>query len=124
MKGSASGTRLRGWGLLLLASTAALSSCRDSGLPDRNLPRAEAEQRTYGYPAYQDVGPALTEIWELDGRRWQLSAQVASIPQAQLRSVANANGTAMYALQWDQPPMDRLYTPVGENRWRVVTPID
>jgi hypothetical protein len=108
----------------LIAATAALSACRDSGLPDRNLPLAAAEQRTFGYPTYQPMGQALTEVWELDGRRWQLSGHIEAIPQGQLRSVANANGTSMYALQWDEAPVDQLYTPVGEGRWRVVLPID
>jgi hypothetical protein len=109
--------------VVLLACTG-LVACRDSGLPDRNLPRAEAEQRAYGYPVYQPLGAALTEIWELNDRRWQLSAHVETIAATALTSVANANGTAMYALNWDQPPYDRLFTPVGENRWRLVVPID
>jgi hypothetical protein len=124
MKGRVAGRRSGSWGLLAVAASMVLGGCRDSGLPDRNLPRAEAEQRTYGYPAYQPFAPALTEVWDLDGRRWQLSAHVETIDAARLRSVANANGTAMYALSWDEQPLDRLYTPVGENRWRVVTAID
>ncbi|HSJ14095.1 MAG TPA: hypothetical protein VK939_06760 [Longimicrobiales bacterium] len=124
MKRMAARRPFQAWWVVLLAGSGALAGCRDSGLPDRNLPREQAEQRTYGYPAYQAVGAALAEVWELNGRRWQLSAQVETIAQSGLRSVANANGTAMYALRWDREPFDRLYTPVGENRWRVVTPID
>lgn len=124
MKGSVAGRRFGGWGLVVVAGSLALGACRDSGLPDRNLPRAEAEHRSYGYPVYQALAPALAEVWDLDGRRWQLSAHVETIAASQLRSVANANGTAMYALRWDEQPLDRLYTPVGEDRWRVVTPID
>jgi hypothetical protein len=41
-----------------------------------------------------------------------------------LTSVGNAAGTAVYALSWDKVPYDRLYTPVGENRWRVIERVE
>ena len=120
---TAAGRRWAAMGITVILA-AGLGACVDSGLPDRNLPKAEAERRTYGYPVYQPLGAALTEVWELNGRRWQLSAAVENLAQTQLRNVANANGTAMYALAWDQEPFERLYTPVGEDRWRVVVAID
>jgi hypothetical protein len=102
---------------VLLAALPA--GCRDNGLPDRNLPLDQAERRTFNYPAYQPYGGKV-EVWELAGQRWQAGARVETIEARLLRSVANANGTAVYALEWDRPPHDRLYTPVGENRWLVI----
>jgi hypothetical protein len=110
--------RARGAGLLLVTGALSLG-CRDNGLPDRNLPLDQAQRRTFNYPAYQPYAGAV-EVWELAGHRWQASARVETIQARLLRSVANANGTAVYALSWDQPPHDRLYTPVGENRWLVI----
>lgn len=104
-------------------AAAAGTGCVDSGLPDRNLPKAQAEHRTYGYPVYQ-VAATAPEVWDIGGRRWVAGAAVETIEQTQLRAIANANGTPVYALSWDQEPFDRLYSPVGGNRWRVVEAID
>jgi len=97
--------------------------CRDNGLPDRNLPLDQAASRTYNYPAYQPYAGEV-EVWQLGGHRWQAGAHVETIEARLLQSVANANGTALYALVWDREPHDRLYSPVGENRWRVIERID
>jgi hypothetical protein len=100
-----------------------LAGCRDNGLPDRNLPLDQAASRTYNYPAYQPYAGEV-EVWELGGRRWQAGAQVETIEARLLQAVANANGTAVYALVWDREPHDRLYTPVGENRWLVIDRVE
>ena len=105
---------------LLLAGLAA--GCRDSGLPDRNLPKADAERRVYDYPAYQAA--AETPVWEVGGRRWQASGAVQSIDAGVLRPVAGAGGTTLYALQWDEEPYDRLYTPATNDLWQPVETID
>lgn len=114
--------RWHGW-VAAGALAVVLGGCKDSGLANRNLPLSQAEHRTDSYPAYQQ-SPASQEIWELAGVRWQASAQVETIDANLLGSVANANGTAMYALTSDPAPYDQLYTPIGENRWRTVVPID
>ncbi|NJD10458.1 MAG: hypothetical protein FIB01_08510 [Gemmatimonadetes bacterium] len=97
--------------------------CRDVGLPDRNLPLDQAEQRTYGYPVYQAL-PDSAPVLQVAGHRWQATAPIETIEARLLAAVGNANGTAVYALTWDKPPYDRLYALVGENRWRVIERID
>lgn len=105
--------------VLLAGATA---GCVDSGLPDRNLPRAEAVHRTYSYPAYQAA--ATSEVWDFAGRRWQALGTVETIDPALLRQVANANGTVLFALNTDQEPYTQLYTPMGANRWRPIAALD
>lgn len=105
---------------VLLAGTVA--GCVDSGLPDRNLPREEALNRTYSYPAYQ--ASPTSEVWDFGGRRWQALGTVETIAPTLLRQVANANGTVLFALNTDPEPYTQLYTPVGANRWRPIAAID
>jgi len=102
-----------------LAVAGLLAGCRDNGLPDRNLPLDEAEQRTYGYPLYQTFAQGAGE-WEFAGQRWQETAPVVTIEPRLLQPVDTAAGIPVYALAWDRPPYDRLYAPAGENHWRVI----
>jgi hypothetical protein len=97
--------------------------CRDVGLPDRNLALDQAQHRTSSYPAYQPYAGEV-EVWEVAGQRWQATAPIETNESRLLQSVANASGTPVYALAWDRAPYDRLYTPVGENRWRVIERVD
>jgi len=106
----------------LLAAALTLA-CRDVGLPDKNLPLDQAEHRTYGYPVYQAF-PDSVPVLQVAGHRWQVTAPIETIEGRLLTSVGNASGTPVYALSWDKEPYDRLYTPVGENRWRVIERID
>lgn len=105
--------------LLTLLTAGLLAGCVDSGLPDRNLPRAQAERRVFEYPAYQMAAPR-PEVLELAGRRWLPSFSIETIQPALLRPVAETAGTRLYALAWDSEPFDRLYLPVGQDRWRTV----
>jgi hypothetical protein len=119
---------MRGWtrapGLALVTLLGSVSlGCRDNGLPDRNLPLDQAQSRTYSYPAYQAYAGQV-EVWEVAGQRWQATAPIETIEPRLLQSVTNANGTPVYALAWDRAPYDRLYTPVGENRWRVIQRVE
>jgi len=104
---------------LVALSMGGLAACRDVGLPDRNLPLDQAEQRTYGYPVYQPFAGTVP-VLELANQRWQATAPIVTIQSRLLQSVATADGTPVYALAWDRQPYDQLYAPVGENRWRVI----
>lgn len=92
-----------------------LTACRDSGLPDRNLPLDQARHREYGYPAYEPA--ANTVPVAVAGRHWIRSLPVETIPARLLVSVSDADGTPVYALRGARPPYSRLYTPVGVDRW-------
>ena len=106
----------------LLAGALAFG-CRDNGLPDRNLPLDQAENRTPAYPAYQAYQGEVP-VLEVAGSRWQATAPIETIEARLLTAVGNAQGTPVYALNWDKAPYDRLFTPVGENRWRVIERVD
>ena len=116
-----SGATYLAWAALLAAGTS--PGCRDVGLPDRNLPLDQAEHRTYGYPVYQAF-PDSVPVLQVAGHRWQATSPIETIETRLMTSVGNASGTAVYVLVWDKAPYDRLYTPVGENRWRVIERID
>lgn len=100
---------------LVLAGTLALTACRDSGLPDRNLPVDQARHREFGYPGYQATAGS-TPI-AIAGRHWIRSLPVETIPARLLEPVGNADGMAVYALRGARPPYSRLYTPISDDRW-------
>lgn len=92
-----------------------LGACRDSGLPDRNLPLDEARFREFRYPAYQplaDNAPVAAA-----GRVWLGSLPVETIPQRLLTPVATTEGRTLYAAQGQSNP-GRLYAQVGPDRWQ------
>jgi hypothetical protein len=99
-----------------VACAVALTACRDSGLPDRNLPLRDAMHREHRYPAYQptaDNAPVAAA-----GRHWIGSLPVETIPQRMLVPVAGGEGAQLYALRDQQAPYSRLYRPVGPDRWQ------
>jgi hypothetical protein len=100
--------------LLALACVLGLTACRDSGLPDRNLPLPEARHRQYSFPAYEPAGHAPVA---LAGRHWIRSLPVETIPAARLVPVGSADGTQLYAVSGARPPYSRLYAPAGPDRW-------
>jgi hypothetical protein len=101
--------------LLALVCAAAMSACRDNGLPDRNLPLEEARAREFRYPAYQaseNNAPVA-----MGGRHWIRSLPVETVPARMLVQIGNAEGTPLYALRGQQAPYSRLYSPVSQDRW-------
>jgi hypothetical protein len=100
--------------ILAAACVAGLAACRDSGLPDRNLPLPEARHRQYSFVAYQPT--ANNPPIALAGRHWLRSLPVETIPAARLVPVGVAEGTQLYALRGARAPYSRLYAPVGEDR--------
>jgi hypothetical protein len=112
MKGVQGGRRLL---LLAIAAVLGLSACRDSGLPDRNIPLPEARHRQYSFVAYQPA--ANNPPVAMAGRHWIRSLPVETIPAARLVPVGSAEGTQLYALRGARAPYSRLYAPVGQDRW-------
>jgi hypothetical protein len=101
--------------VVVLAMAAGLTACRDSGLPDRNLPLQEARHRQYTYPAYQPL--ANNAPVAAAGRHWLRSSAVETIPAGVLVPVAAVDGTQLYAVRNARTPHDRLYARLGEDRW-------
>jgi hypothetical protein len=112
MRGVRGGARL---GMLALVTVIGLPACRDSGLPDRNLPLQEARHRQYSYPAYQPLANNVPVA--AAGRHWIRSAAVEQIPANKLVPVATVDGMQLYAVRGTAAPYSRLYAPVGQDRW-------
>ncbi|MGH7447964.1 MAG: hypothetical protein ACREK1_01725 [Longimicrobiales bacterium] len=101
--------------LVAIACAVTLSACRDNGLPDRNLPLAEAQQREFRYPVYQPSqnNPALA----MGGRHWIRSLPVETVPARMLVHVGTVEGTQLFARRGEEAPYTRLYSPLSRNRW-------
>jgi hypothetical protein len=101
--------------MIALAAVTGVAGCKDSGLPDRNLPVEEARQREYGYPVYQPAADAAPVA--AGGRLWIRSLPVETIPAHLLEPVADAQAVRLYALRGTGTPYSRLYAPAGDGRW-------
>jgi hypothetical protein len=108
---------------LVAAAIAVLAAagCKDSGLPDRNLPLEEARHRQWSYPLYDMVvAPGLPLLVNVDETMWALQAAPAfyslgapSVPEHMLRAATAGGPVALRALSWDDAPFDRLYAGAG-----------
>ena len=108
---------------ILGSAVALLGACRDSGLPGKNLPQAEARSREFRYAVYQPLAESEA-LYQVDGRRWQVTGAVETVPDDMLRQVGGAGGLSLQALSWDTAPYDRLYTARPDGKLAVVVPID
>lgn len=108
-----SGMASRMWLVVLCAAAGA--ACADVGLPDRNLPLEEAQQREFRYQVYQPI--ANTSVVAMGGRHWIRSAAVVDIPARLLEQVGNADGTVLYGLRGQEAPYSGLWSPVSQDRW-------
>jgi len=90
----------------------ALTACRDSGLPGKNLPLEEARTKPFRYSVYDATAdlPAA----EVDGRTWRAAGPAESIPASLLTPVEAGAGHEMFALTTDPPPRARLYMKTGD----------
>lgn len=95
-----------------------LAACKDSGLPGRNTPIAEAAAAEWRYPLYQPVDAAAT--FELDGQRWIPRHTTLVIPQHMLRPVAATGRGQVHALVWDRQPYTRLFLAAPGGEWTPV----
>ena len=110
---------------LAIAGSAAalLGACKDSGLPGKNLPQTQARTMEYRYAVYQAL-PESEALYQVDGRRWQVTGGVESMPENMLQQVGAAGGVTLHALSWDKAPYDRLYTARPDGKLAVVVPLD
>ena len=101
-----------GMRLAWVAAVAALAAagCRDSGLPDRNLPLDQAEQRALPYSLHE---PAPAGGIRYDGAEWVVAGRPMQISASLLVPVEVEGGEA-WALATDAPPRDRLYVKSGD----------
>jgi hypothetical protein len=107
-----------GLGLVL----AGLAGCKDSGLPDRNLPVREARQRAYAYPAYErTAGNAPVAA---AGRNWIRSLTEETIPEHLMVPVGAGAETQLFAVRGSREPYSRLYARVGDDRWAPYLRLD
>jgi hypothetical protein len=91
-------------GLALLGLAAA--GCKDSGLPGRNTPVAEAERTAASYIVYENAAaPAVT----LGDQRWMAAGPPIRIPARMLVPVGRDAARDVYALASDPEPYTRLY---------------
>lgn len=109
------GSRVKALVVLAMTSILGLTACRDSGLPDRNLPLQEARHRQYSFVAYEPT--ANNPPIAFAGRHWIRSLPVESIPAARLEAVGSVDGAQLFALRGARTPYSRLYTPVGDDQW-------
>ncbi|HSK10047.1 MAG TPA: hypothetical protein VK911_10755 [Vicinamibacterales bacterium] len=122
--------------LWVVAGSVVLTGCKPSiGQP---LPLEEAQQAVWNYPAYE-MTPSAVEAPSGAGRPIQAEGRLwvgydaadrfygpgygTRIPAAQLRSIGTSDGVALYVRATDEPPYGRLYSPIGEGRWRVYSSI-
>ena len=61
--------------LTALGLAVVFAGCRDSGLPGKNLPHAQARTTEWRYPAYE-ADPASEALYQLFGRRWHVSGMM------------------------------------------------
>jgi hypothetical protein len=102
-------------GAALLLAVVTLAGCRDSGLPDRNLPVEEARTREFGYSVYQ-AAPEARPV-AAAGRHWIRSAPEERIRPQLMTPVAADGDVQLYAPRHARPPYDRLYSPAGADLW-------
>jgi hypothetical protein len=93
----------------------ALTGCRDSGLPDRNLPLQEAEQRQWRYPLY--ASGVTSSTIRHDGADWAIAGAPVVAPARMFAAVGGEGGRTVHALTNDSPPYDRLYLQT-DTGWR------
>lgn len=90
----------------VLGVALALAGCKDSGLPGRNTPQAEAEQMEWSYPAYQASGAHAVTFGETE---WMVAGPPLRIPADLLTVVGGEAGRELYALTTDAEPYSLLY---------------
>lgn len=105
----------RAGGMLAVFAVVGVGACKDSGLPDRNLPIDEARNREFRFTAYQPTADNATIAFA--GRHWMRTLPVETIAPNVLMPVGSADGVQFHAVRGSRAPYSRLYAPVGEGRW-------
>lgn len=124
----------------LLATSAAmlfLVGCKDSGLPDRNLPFAEAEHRAPDalvQAVHPETRPAdgadahgamsmATQPITVGEQTFVASGTPVSMDAAGLMQVGSVGGMGFMAAPGDEAPYDRLYMAHGDQGFVVYEPL-
>ena len=124
---------------LLATSTAilALAGCKDSGLPDRNLPLEEAEHRAPdalvqavhpetrpddGADAHGAMSMATRPI-TVGEQTFIASGTPVTMDAAGLSQVGSVGGMSFMAAPGDEAPYDRLYMAHGDQGVVVYEPL-
>ena len=90
-------------GLGILSATA----CKDSGLPGKNLPVAEAESKPMEYALYDgSLNVAAVRFGDHD---WLAAGPTEQIQEQLLTRVGEDGGRDVFALLTDRAPYTRLY---------------
>lgn len=103
---SRAGMAREAMGGLALAALVAVSGCKDSGLPGRNTPLAEAEQMAWSYPAYETGTTHAVRVGEDE---WMVAGPALRIPARLLVPVGHDGDREVFALATDPEPYSRLY---------------
>ncbi len=120
MVGKRFGTPAR-WTVLAVAGLL-MGACKDSGLPGKNVPLAQAEQAEWRYAAYEKTA-AASKVLSLGDQSFQFTGATEHVPERMLKSVATVEGAAMYSLKSDEAPYDRLFTAAQGGGYSVVMPL-
>ena len=123
---------------LFAATIIALAGCKDSGLPDRNLPIDEAQHRApdalvqavhpesrpeaEGAEAHAGMSMATRPI-TIGGQTFAASGTPASMDAAGLTQVGSVGGMGFFAARGDDAPYDRLYMAHGEQGYVTYVPM-
>jgi hypothetical protein len=113
-----------------------LTGCKESiGQP---RPLEEAQWAEWQYPAYEMTPDPATQPdgagrpIRAEGRVWvgydaphpfYGPGYGTPIPAGQLRPLGTVDGVELHVLAHASPPYSRLYSPLGEGRWRVYSSI-
>ena len=124
----------------LLATTAAivgLAACKDSGLPDRNLPFDEAAHRApdalvqavhpetrpdAGTDAHGGMSTATRPI-AIGEQTFVAAGQPSNMDAAALTRVGGVGGMSFFAATGDDAPYDRLYMAHGDQGYITYMPL-
>lgn len=106
--------------MVLAAVTLILGACRDSGLPGKNLPLTEAENRPFRYAVYDVAAPAVAaqSVIQADSARWMIAGGAQPIRPGLLAPVAAEGGAQIFAPTWERAPYDRLWVRVSDGMYK------
>lgn len=116
------------WGVLA-TTTLALAGCKDVGLEGKNLPHELAVTMPPKPLVEQTVRIAPAEIpgipeggLELNGRIFGATATEYALGDNAVRPVGAAGGASLYAMAWDEEPLDMLLVRLENGRYGVLEP--
>lgn len=123
--------------LIATAAVVSLAGCKDSGLPDRNLPFDEAAHRPPDAlvqavhpetrpgagmpddPAHAGVSMATRPV-TIGEQTFAASGRPVDVGTGSLRQVGGMGGMSFFAAMGDDAPYDQLYMQHGEDGGYIV----